>query len=80
MWNSSYGQHRYTVGDLVQLQLNGAVYEVRWRGWVFVPTQAGHRRLAVYQLEMPYWDCYYEDELGPLFSHDAYSYSPLWRK
>ena len=74
-----YGQHKYEVGDLVQLQQNGSVFEVMWRGWVFVSRQGGQYRQAVYLLNHPYWDCCFEDELGPLFSDDNFAYSPLWR-
>ena len=61
-----YGVFGYEVGSLVQLRENGTIYEVRWRGWVFVPTPGGRRREAAYWLGPGHWDCYYEERLKPI--------------
>jgi hypothetical protein len=63
-----YVFYSYDVGNLVQLEPNGKIFEVIWRGELRFPVDKGWARYAVYKLNAG-WDCYHADELRPIGFH-----------
>jgi hypothetical protein len=61
-------QWHFDVGNLVQLEANGKIYEVIWRGTQRLRDGKGWVRYDVYKLNAG-WDCYHADELRPIGSH-----------
>jgi hypothetical protein len=61
-------QWYFDVGNLVQLEANGKIYEVIWRGTHRLRDGKGWVRYDVYKLNAG-WDCYHADELRPIGSH-----------
>jgi hypothetical protein len=58
----------FDVGNLVQLEANGKIYEVIWRGTQRLRGGKGWVHYDVYNLNAG-WDCYRADELRPIGSH-----------
>lgn len=58
--------YRFAVGEGVFLTTRNIFFQVQWRGYLRVPGQ--RRRVPVYWLGEPHWDCHYEDELLPIDS------------
>jgi hypothetical protein len=58
----------FNVGNLVQLEASGKIYEVIWRGELRFRVDKGWARYDVYKLNAG-WDCYRADELRPIGFH-----------
>jgi hypothetical protein len=63
-----YSFYSYDVGNLVQLEANGKIYDVVWRGELRFRVDKGWVRYDVYKLNAG-WDCYRADELRPIGTH-----------
>lgn len=57
-------RYQFAVGEAVTLLACNTFYYVLWRGALRVPGQ--RKRMPVYWLGEPHWDCYYEEELLPI--------------